>query len=181
MLKPEDNPPLIFPEDALSDSEQQWWVAHTKSRREKALAWDLHAKRIPYFLPMIVRNKVWGGRKRKILKPLFTSYLFFRGDDHDRLAAFETDHLCATLVVPLREQFLREVRAIHQALAENVDLEIDSLATPGRRCRVKEGPLQGLEGTVIERQGKTRLVLSVTVVGSGTSLEIDADLLEPLD
>jgi transcription antitermination factor NusG len=181
MLKPEENPPLIFPEDALSDSEDPWWVAHTKARREKALAWELHARKIPYFLPMIVRNKVWGGRKRRIQKPLFTSYLFFRGNDRDRLAAFETDHLFATLDVPLREQFLTEVRAIHQALSQNIDLEIDSLATPGRRCRVTQGPLKGLEGTVIERQGHTRLVLNVTVVGRGTSLEIDADSLEPMD
>ena len=180
MLKLEDNPPAVFPEDALTDSDSRWWVAHTKARREKALAWDLHANNIPYFLPMIERNKVWGGRKRKVLKPLFSSYLFFCGNEEDRSTAFGTDHLCATLVVPQRDQFVNELRAIHRALSEKIDLEIDGLAAPGRRCRVKEGPLKGIEGTVVHRQGRTRLMLNVTVVGRGTSLEIDADLLEAL-
>jgi transcription termination/antitermination protein NusG len=181
MLNLEENPPAIFPDTALTDAFGQWWVAHTKARREKALAWELHAHKIAYFLPMILRNKVWGGRKRKVLKPLFTSYLFFCGDEKDRITAFGTDHLCGTLVVPQPDKFLNELHAIKRALSENVDLEIDGLATPGRRCRVKQGPLKGIEGTVVQRQGRTRLVLNVTVVGRGTSLEIDGDLLEALD
>jgi hypothetical protein len=39
----------------------------------------------------------------------------------------------------------------------------------------------GLEGTIVSRAKMTRLVLSISALGQGASLEIDADLLEPID
>ena len=42
MLKESENPPLFWPEvESVGDFTGQWWVAHTKSRNEKALAHDL--------------------------------------------------------------------------------------------------------------------------------------------
>ena len=54
-------------------------------------------------------------------------------------------------------------------------------AVKGRRCRVTRGPLQGVEGTIIEADNIMRLVLSVSILGAGASLEIAAELLEPVD
>ena len=53
MLKVNENPPLIWPQaESIRQFPGQWWVAHTKSRNEKALAHDLMAKNVSYFLPM---------------------------------------------------------------------------------------------------------------------------------
>jgi phenylpropionate dioxygenase-like ring-hydroxylating dioxygenase large terminal subunit len=53
VLKPDENPPFSWPpEVALSQYSGAWWVAHTRSRNEKALAWHLQTKNIQYFLPM---------------------------------------------------------------------------------------------------------------------------------
>ena len=74
MLKLADNPPRLHP--AISDLAAQpgcWWVAHTKSRSEKAFAWDLLRRDIRYFLPMTERVRFSGGRKRHVLMPLFQS------------------------------------------------------------------------------------------------------------
>ncbi len=57
MLKLNDNPPIVYPEGAsVADLPGQWWVAHTKARFEKAFAWDLLGRGIPYFLPMMLRT-----------------------------------------------------------------------------------------------------------------------------
>ena len=53
MLKEHENPPITYPEQtSITEFAGQWWVAHTKSRNEKALAHDLIARDICYFLPM---------------------------------------------------------------------------------------------------------------------------------
>lgn len=181
MLKLDENPPIRSSRIPLSECDGTWWVAHTKSRCEKALAWGLLEKSIQYFCPMMPRTAVWGGRKRKVLKPLFPSYLFFCGSEQDRQTAFATGHLFMTLPVRDRVALLNELSAIELAITNDVDLEIEALVVPGRRCRVKGGVLKGIEGTILHRQGRTRLVLQVTMVGQATSLEIDGDLLEPLD
>ena len=50
MLPVKDNPPP-FPQKRHR-LQASWWVAYTKPRQEKALAWDLQRSSIAYFLPM---------------------------------------------------------------------------------------------------------------------------------
>ena len=67
MLKVNENPPIIWPaEKSVYDFTGFWWVAHTKSRNEKALAHDLIRKEISYFLPMTWMNRRIRGRKIKL-------------------------------------------------------------------------------------------------------------------
>ena len=71
MLKASENPPIIWPEDIpLDDFAGRWWVAHTKSRNEKALAHDLISREVCYFLPMSVKVRHSRGRKVKSLLPI---------------------------------------------------------------------------------------------------------------
>src|SRR5687767_9709054 len=84
MLTFSDNPPALLPGlDHIDHTAGPWWVAHTKARCEKAFAADLLARRMAYFLPMLDRVSVSGGRKRHVLMPLFPSYVFFAGEAAD--------------------------------------------------------------------------------------------------
>jgi transcription antitermination factor NusG len=182
MLKLSDNPPMrLEAAKELSDLDGQWWVAHTKSRAEKALAWDLIAAKIPYFLPMADKVSYWGGRKRKVLVPIFSSYLFFCGDSTVRHRVMTTNRVCQTIPVRQRDQFVAEIKAIDRALETKMELDLYPFATVGRTCRVRQGPLQGIEGVIVRKDGATRIVLQVKMLGQGVGLEISPDLLEPID
>ena len=50
----------------------------------------------------------------------------------------------------------------------------------GQRCRVAAGPLRGIEGTMVRKDGRTRVVLHISTLGVGASLCVEADLLEPI-
>lgn len=159
----------------------EWWVAYTKARFEKALAWDLHAGGVPFFLPMVERTAVWGGRKRKVLDALFPSYVFFCGDADSRQSVLKTNRVCHVIPVPQRKQFVAELDAIHRALVCKQPLVLYPHAAVGKRCRVAQGPMKGIEGIVVQNQNPTRIVLHVGILGQGASLEIEADLLEPIE
>jgi hypothetical protein len=182
MLKVSENPPML-PEtvQSLSDLDGDWWVAHTKSRAEKALAWDLLAHGIPYFLPMAEKTMLWGGRRRKVLTAIFPSYVFFCGDREDRYKVLATNRVCQTISVNFREQFISELEAIRQATGSKMEMDLYPFAAVGKRCRVAKGALRGTEGTVISKDGITRLVLAITILGQGASLEIAPEFLEPMD
>jgi transcription antitermination factor NusG len=182
LLKLSDNPPIVYPDTGVfAASNPRWWVAHTKARFEKIFAWDLHAKHIAYFLPLIDRLSVSGGKKRTSWVPLFPSYVFFRGDEMTRYSALTTGRLCRVIEISDQQGLTAELSAVHRALEGKAVLAPYLSAVVGTRCRVSAGPFQGLEGVVVRVDDTTRLVLQVGILGQGASMEIDADLVEPLE
>jgi hypothetical protein len=183
MLKLSDNPPPLSPPAAtVADLAGRWWIAHTNSRSEKAFAWDLIAAGIGYYLPMATRTTISGGRKRHGLRPLFTSYVFVCGGEDCRYKALATGRLCAVLPVPDQARLVTELTAVQQALAGSPGgLDLYPFAAAGRRCRVTAGPFMGLEGIVVRRTQRATLVLEVSILRQGASLEVDLDVIEPID
>ena len=177
-----ENPPMLSP--GLCEVRElagTWWVAHTKSRFEKAFAFDLERLGIGYFLPMVRKTRIAGGKRRQVMLPLFPSYVFFCGDVDARYNALLTDRLCQTIEVHDQEGLVNELSALEKALAGKADLDPYPFAAVGTRCRIRSGPFMGLEGVVVSRNGVARLVLGVSILGQGAVLEIDTDLLEPTD
>lgn len=182
MLKFEDNPPVLTPRtQQIADLTGRWWIAHTKARFEKAFAWDLVKRDVAYFLPMVERVTISGGRKRRLMMPLFPSYVFFCGDEEARYTAMATDRLCQVIPVADQAQLQTELRAIDLAIRSKAPLDSYAQFAVGARCRIKAGPLMGIEGKVVERRATSLLVLEVSLLGRGAVLEIDTDLLESLD
>lgn len=182
MLKASDNPAIVLPGvERLADLSGDWWVIHTKPRCEKALAWDLTARGIPYFLPLARRTQLWGGRRRVVMQPLFPSYVFFCGDRTARAEVLLTGRTVNVLPIPQRADFVREIEALHAALQGGHELNLYPFAVIGRRVRVSRGPLLGTVGTIVKRDEVTRLVLQVSVLGTAAELVIDAEFLEEFD
>lgn len=182
MLKVSENPPMIPPGIAgVAEMPGTWWVAHTKARFEKAFAWDLLRRGIGYFLPLREKVSISGGKKRRVQTPLFASYVFLCGSTEQRHAALATGRLCQAIEVKDQDRFRSQISAIQKALAGQLPMDPYPFAAVGRRCRVTAGPLEGLEGVVVRRDRLARLVLEVSILGQGASVEIDADLLEALD
>jgi hypothetical protein len=179
MLKASQNPPAIYPlETSVHQFTGSWWVAHTKARNEKAFAWDLLHERIQYFLPMSQRIRFSGGRKRRVLLPLFSSYVFFCGDAQSKQSALATDRLCQVIAVTDQAKLREDLAAIERVLAGDVTLDPYPFAVVGQRVRISRGPFEGISGIVVRRDNVNRLVLNIDVLGQGASMEIDADLLE---
>ncbi|RIK85055.1 MAG: hypothetical protein DCC67_04470 [Planctomycetota bacterium] len=184
MIRLQDNPPIVWPDDALAEESRLDWVAvYSKPRQEKALAWDLQHKGVPYFLPMVLRETSSGGRRRRNLYPLFPSYLFVAGGETEQLAALKTNRT-VKLVRPDKggEATLRhELTALAAALANFPDsLELHPRLTPGAPARVRSGPMAGVEGVVIQVGSRHKLWLGISCLGVGATVEIHPDLVEAL-
>jgi transcription antitermination factor NusG len=182
MLKLTDNPPVLYPRaGSLAEWPGRWWVAHTKSRFEKAFAHELLARDIRFFLPMLPRVTISSGKKRRMLMPLFPSYVFFQGDHEQRYAALATDRLCQVIEVVDQASLVKDLTHLSRALAAHAPLDLHPHAAVGRRCRIIAGPFEGMEGVVIRRDRLARVVLEVRVLGQGAAMDIEADLLEPAE
>ena len=142
MLKVNENPPLIWPQvESVQQFNGLWWVAHTKSRNEKALAQDLMAKNISYFLPMTWRVHRRSHRTIKALLPLFTGYLFFCGNEAERIELLKTNRVANLLEVKDQESLIHELVRFDQALRAGAPLTPHKYLNKGQWCRVIAGPL----------------------------------------
>lgn len=182
MLSLKDNPPLLSA-SAASPAELQgtWWIAHTKARFEKAFAWDLIDLNIGYFLPMIERERIVSGKRRRGVYPLFSSYVFVCGDEESRSNAFRTGRIASAIPVRDQKLLISQLESLHRALIGDAQLELYSSLAVGTRCKITSGPMAGLEGVIIERGGTARIVLEISVLGQGAAFPVDADLLEKLE
>jgi transcription antitermination factor NusG len=182
VLKIHENPPITWPQaESIRGFQGRWWVAHTKSRNEKALAHDLMAKNINYFLPMTWKVRRQTHRTIRSLLPLFTGYLFFCGDEPARLELLKTNRVANLLDVQNQERFIHELVRFEQALHAGAPLVPHAYIQAGQWCRVIAGPLMGLEGIVIKTKSDTRLVLQINMLGQAASVEIDIDMIEPIE
>ena len=182
MLKISENPPLVWPQaESIRQFNGLWWVAHTKSRNEKALAHDLMAKNISYFLPMTWKVHRHSHRTIKAMLPLFTGYLFFCGNENERVELLKTNRVANLIEVKDQENLIRELVRFDQALRAGAPLTPHKYLNKGQWCRVIAGPLLGLEGIIVQTKGDTRLVLQINMLGQAASVEIDIDMVEPVE
>ncbi len=182
MLKVSENPPISWPEDKfIHDFSGTWWLVHTKSRNEKALAWDMLRKGICYFLPMCWKVSKRKGRKLRSLMPLFTGYLFFCGSETNRLEALRTNRIANLIEVKNQQTLVSELTPIEQALKAGADLQPHTYIKVGAKCRVIAGPLIDTEGIAVKTHTGIRLVLQIDMLGQATSVEIDSDMIEVLE
>ena len=182
MLKPSENPPTIWPEGkAIRDFTGLWWVAHTKSRNEKALAHDLIGKDISYFLPMSWKIRRRKGRKIRSLLPLFSGYLFFCGEENQRIELLRTNRVANLIEVEDQQRLSDELLQIEQALRTGTPLVPYRYIKTGQRCQVIAGPLADLQGIVVRTRNTTRLVLQIDMLGQAASVEIDTEMIEVID
>ena len=113
--------------------------------------------------------------------PVFTGYLFFNATSPQRYQVMRTNRVAKTLYVSDQQQLVSQLRHIHQVLMSDTAFERVNGVRVGQWVRVVAGPLAGVEGCVVQKLGRTRLAISVDILGQSVLAEVDAELLEPAE
>ena len=176
-VAPLDVPPTDFPAEICGP----WWVLHTMSRQEKALADDLGRCRIACYLPLIRTVRYYGPRKVKREVPMFPGYLFVRATLKQCYLAERTHRVVSTIHVIDQPRLDRELRSIFVASAGESPLRLHPSLGEGQLVEVTSGPFRGARGFVEQRQDGDRLVLEISMLGQAVSVELDDALVEAVD
>ena len=171
----------VEPVEPVESCDCRWWALYTKARQEKAVARRLLGFKIPFYLPLVKKRSVCRGRRIRSYIPLFSGYLFLFGTDEQRVQSLTTNRISRILPVADQARLRKELARLRQLIETGAPLTVESRLTPGNFVRVRHGPFVGLEGTVLKRHGRTRLLVSVNFLQQGASVEIDDVCLEPLD
>jgi transcription antitermination factor NusG len=159
----------------------KWFVLHTKSRQEKAVAETLQQLGIRHVLPLIRRNNYYGRRKVEVDLPLFPSYVFMHGEPDQAYAVDRTKRIARIIPVVDGRVLERELKDLETALANVSTFDPFPYLTKGLRVEVRAGPLQGVRGVIEDRTKRNRLILQVEILGQATSTEVDGALLDVIE
>ena len=162
------------PGDESENRARLWWCLHTKPRQEKSAARELRVQKIPFYLPQVVHeDRTPQGRKTRSILPLFTSYLFLFGNEHERVQALRGNRLVRVIDVANQKQLDHDLRQIHQILSSGLAVVPEAIVPVGARVRILNGPLTGIEGRVIRRGKRDQFVALVHFLGSGATVDLE--------
>jgi transcriptional antiterminator RfaH len=173
--EPDCNPPNLWDDPAIlaSNPDAIWWCLHTKPRQEKATARDLLNDRLIYYLPQVLKEtRTPKGRRIESIVPLFTGYIFLKGDRHDRLTALRAHRLVNVLDVIDQEALERDLRQIYAMLSSGLPVTEEDTVPVGATVRITTGPLTGMVGKVVRRAKRDQFVAVVRFLGRGAMVDL---------
>jgi transcriptional antiterminator RfaH len=170
--------PDIFPDSLLdkpADSQDDaWYAMYTLARQEKELMRKLRPLNIAHYGPMIQqRKRSPQGRIRTSYVPLFTGYVFIRGDEVARHNAVSTGCISRCLPVTEHEVLIDDLRRIRQLLLTGEEVRPEPKPLVGRMAMVKNGAMKGLKGTITKTLSQHRLTVFVNFMQQGASVIVD--------
>ncbi|MBS0205654.1 MAG: UpxY family transcription antiterminator [Planctomycetes bacterium] len=164
------------------ETESQWWAVYTKSRQEKELTRALLALELPFYCPTIPHKyRSPAGRMRTSYVPLFSNYLFMYTDGEGRYRAFKSNLICNTIDVTDGARLTHDLRQIQRLIELNIPLNIEAQLQPGKRVRIKSGPMTGIEGIILKREGRSHLQVAVNFLQQGASVKLEDFEVERID
>lgn len=159
---------------APTKTARQWYIAYTLPKHEKVIAQRLNLEQIPTYVPLYSETRTWRNRRVRLELPLLPCYIFVK------------------MLIESKARLLSAPGVVRLLTAGGTavifpDEEMDSLqsslmkwsARPypfhdaGKRIRLKSGPFAGLEGTILRRNGKRKLIVTLDLINSSMSLDLD--------
>lgn len=159
-------------------SDLEWFVAHTRPRREKKLQEFCDREGFLATLPCYRSVHKYRGKKVIFDKPLFPGYVFLQLLPDQRQPVYQSDYVANLLVVHDQGLFIQQLGGILRALESDLEVYLAPEIGPGMRVKVRSGALRGLEGWVEQRYGMTTVLLRLDFIGQAAAIKLQADELE---
>ncbi len=158
------------------EATRQWYAVCTRSNHEKCAATQLERRAIEHFLPLYESVRKWKDRRKRLELPLFPGYLFVRIPLEQRLRVLVTPGVVRLVGFDNRPAALPdgEIEALRAVLLHGVHSEPHPYLIVGRKVRITRGALAGMEGVLVRKKGRVRLVLSINLICQSAMIEVDS-------
>ena len=155
--------------------EKKWFVVYTRPQQELKVAGQLSSMGITNYCPTITFVKQYSDRKKRVTKPLLSSYVMVELEDKERNKVFECSGIVRYLfflgkpaVIPASDITLMQY---HLKGVYN-DSKITTLIV-GDSHTITEGPFSGVLGRVVETDN-TKVKLELASLGMRITLKKQA-------
>jgi transcription antitermination factor NusG len=175
----------FWPEAATVDiavHDAKWYALAVYPRHEKLVARCLARGDVRYLLPLYRSVRRWKDRRKQLDTVLFPGYVFVNLLMRDRLRVLQLPGVVNFVTFQGQPAVVPEdeIRAIGMGTGAGLVIEPHPYLQKGRRVRVRNGPMAGVEGILIRRKDKCRVVLNIDLIMRSVAAEVDEADIEPL-
>jgi len=154
-----------------------WYALRTKSRHEKLVRDQLDKQGIQPLLPTVKRLSQWKDRKKEIEVPLFSGYCFVRFSQQEKTPVQKVTGVVEIVgsgsrPEPIPEQ---EIEALRRLMTSVLPHDPHPYLHEGMQVEVVRGPLQGVQGVLLRKEKRHRLVIGVRLIEQAAAVEIDVN------
>jgi transcription antitermination factor NusG len=153
----------------------RWYALRTRSRHEKVVRDQLAHQGIEPLLPTVRRLSQWKDRKKEIEVPLFSGYCFVRFAPEQKLPVLKTVGVVEIVgggngPEPIPDE---EISAIQALMTSVLPYDPHPYLLEGMKVEVIRGPLQGVQGILLRKDKRHRLILGVRLIQQAAAVEIN--------
>lgn len=171
---------MPFCSTAIATEVPQWFAAYTCAHHERRVSEHLSTRGIEYFLPTYRAIHRWKDRKVELELPLFPGYVFVHLVTQEHFRVLSVPGVARIVGTPRQPTPLpdREIESLKNARSSGIHAEPYRYLEIGRKVRIKTGPFEGLQGILVRRKGRFRVVFSLQLISSSFILDVDGSDLE---
>jgi len=162
--------------------EPAWYAAYTCANHERRVAEQFRNYGLEHYLPQYEAVHKWQDRRVRLQLPLFPGYVFVRMALRDRLRALQVTSVVRLVGFGDEPAALdsQEIETLRNGLQHCRHAQPHPYLAIGKRVRIGYGPLTGLDGILLRRKGKWRLVVSIELIGRAIVVDVDSGDVLPL-
>jgi transcription antitermination factor NusG len=158
-----------------------WYAACTRSNHEKTAVENLGQRSIESFVPTYESVRVWKDRKKRLDLPLFPGYVFVRVALEEKRSVLVVPGVVRLVGFDQRPLAVpdEEIATLRSMVKHRLNAEPHPYLTTGRKVRVTRGALEGMQGILVRKKGRLRLLLSIDLIRQSAMIEVDTHDVEP--
>jgi len=179
--KKKDRAQLMREQDYIDFERSRWYVLFVRSNQEKRIAERLSGREIEYFLPCYTSMRRWKDRRVELTMPLFPGYVFVRLPFLERMKVLTLPNVVSLVGTRNAPSVVSEdeIACIRKGTKHGGAEPHDCLQA-GQRVVIMAGAMAGMEGILLRRQNKSRLIVVVESISRAFSVEIETACVRPL-
>ena len=133
-------------------------------------------------LPTVKLLSQWKDRKKEVEVPLFSGYCFVRFNAEQKLPVLKTVGVVDIVGGGQRPEPIpdEEITAIQTLMTSVLPYDPHPYLQEGMKVEVIRGPLQGIQGILLRKDKRHRLILGVRIIQQAAAVEINVGDVVPV-
>ncbi|MFB3389200.1 UpxY family transcription antiterminator [Flavobacterium sp. LAR06] len=144
-----------------------WYVLYTKPKWEKKVAEKLNQIGIECYCPTVTQIRQWSDRKKKVVVPLFNSYVFVQLPEIEKNSVFTVPGVIRYLFwlgkpAVVRDEEISIIKTSLQA-SDVIDVTVSSIQV-GDKIKLESGAFSN-QDAIVQEVSKTHYILILESLG----------------
>lgn len=152
------------------------------SRAEKKINDRLQEDGVESYLPLKKEKKQWSDRKKLVISPLISGYVFVKVNEQNRDKVFNIKGVLQYVRYNggdaiIKEEEINAMRSIEQK-GYYAEGKMGADLNEGDMAIIKYGPFKGLRGRIENKPSEAVYTISISSIGYSLTIKIPNEVLE---